>query len=294
VRAFCAVGDLDKAGRACSVLIDLGPDTLQVNGELVKFVRLVDEDRKKAEAAVIELENAANVVELEPAKARLASSQELLGKILLKLADRKELGLGHTIFIGQSLNALGMTDPAGQQFQKILKRAETDPEFAKQSQKAMSLVRSELLKALRKQEKFEEALKQVDQLIQENPRALEPLMEKGRILEALAEKDPAKFDEAVAHWAMLRNRLQWMPKKPVEYYEVMYNVANCLVRESEACKDKAVAFDRAKKAEQVLKAALVLSPKLNGPENVARYKVLLDKAIALQGRSSEKKNEKKP
>ena len=55
--------------------------------------------------------------------------------------------------------------------------------------------------------KFDEALKQVDQLIKDNPNALEPLMEKGRILEAWAEKDPAKFDEAVAHWAMLRQRL---------------------------------------------------------------------------------------
>ena len=72
---------------------------------------------------------------------------------------------------------------------------ETDPEFAKRAKKAMSLLRTELLKALRKQEKFDEALKQVDQLIKENPNALEPLMEKGRILEAWAEKDPAKFDD---------------------------------------------------------------------------------------------------
>ncbi len=142
-----------------------------------------------------------------------------------------------------------------------------------------------MLKALRKQEKYDEALKQVDQLIQENPRALEPLMEKGRILEAWAEKDPTKFDQAVGHWATLRTRLQPMKKKPGEYYEVMYNVAKCLVREAEKSADKAVALDRAKKAEQVLKAALVLSPKLNGPDTVAKYKVLLDKAITMQGRS---------
>ncbi len=44
-------------------------------------------------------------------------------------------------------------------------------------------------------------------------------------------------------------------------------------------------MDKAKKAEQVLKAALVLSPKLNGPDTVARYKVLLNKAITMQGRT---------
>ena len=118
-------------------------------------------------------------------------------------------------------------------------------------------------------------------------------MEKGRILEAWAEKDPAKFDRAVGHWAMLRTRLQPMKKKPPEYYEVMYNVAKCLVREAEKSNDKAVALDRAKKAEQVLKAALILSPKLNGPDTVARYKVLLDKAITLQGRSPGPKVESK-
>ena len=119
-------------------------------------------------------------------------------------------------------------------------------------------------------------------------------MEKGRILEDWAEKDPAHFDQAVSHWVMLRSRLQPLRPKPPEYYEVMYNVAACLVREAEKSKDKAIALDRAQKAEQVLKAALILSPKLNGPDTVARYKVLLDKAIVLQGRSPEPKDAKKP
>ena len=66
------------------------------------------------------------------------------------------------------------------------------------------------------------------------------------------------------------------------------------MREAEKSKDKAVAVDRAKKAEQVLKSPLILSPKLNGPDTVARYKVLLNKAIALQGRSPDEKDEKKP
>ena len=72
----------------------------------------------------------------------------------------------------------------------------------------------------------------------------------------------------------------------------MYHVAACLVREAEKSEDKAVAVDRAQKAEQVLKAALVLSPKLNGPDTVARYQVLLMKAIVLQGRSPERRDEK--
>jgi tetratricopeptide (TPR) repeat protein len=292
VRAYCALSDLDKAGQVSAVLIELGPDTLQTNEVLVEFAKVLNLERKKADAHVTELENSAGG-ELTTAKARLASTQELLSKTLSRLSQRQELGLGQAMFIGETLNSLGKTTEASQQFQKLLKRTETDPDFAKRAQKAMSLLRTELLKALRNQERYDEALKQVDQLIKENPRALEPLMEKGRILEGWAEKDPTKFEQAVAHWAMLRTRLQAMKKKPDEYYDVMYNVAKCLVRETEKSDDKALILDRAKKAEQVLKAALILSPRLNGPDAVARYKVLLNKAIAIQGRSPEIKAEKK-
>ena len=119
-------------------------------------------------------------------------------------------------------------------------------------------------------------------------------MEKGYILEGYAEKEPARFDQSVSHWVMLRTRLQSLRPKPPEYYEVMYHVAACLVREAEKSKDKATTSDRARTAEQVLKAALVLSPKLNGPDTVARYQVLLDKAIVLQGRPPERKDGKEP
>ncbi len=104
------------------------------------------------------------------------------------------------VFIGETLGAVGMTTEASEQFQKIIQRAETDPEFAKTAEKAMTRVRAELVGLLRKEGKFEEALKQVDQLIKDNPKALEPLMEKGRILQDWAEKEPAHFGEAVAHW----------------------------------------------------------------------------------------------
>jgi tetratricopeptide (TPR) repeat protein len=293
VRAYCTLNDLDKAGAVSTVLVELGPDTLSINDVLIEFAKLLNLERKKADARVTELDNSANADELAAAKKRLESVQNLLGKTLVKLSQRKELGLGHMMFIGETLNTVGMTDQASEQFQKILKRTETDPEFAKRAKKAMSLLRTELLKVLRKQEKYGEALKQVDQLIQENPNALEPLMEKGRILEAWAEKDSTKFSDAVTHWAMLRNRLQGLRKKPNEYYEVMYNVANCLIREAEKSTDKAKKVDGAKKAEQVLKSPMILTPKLNGPDTVARYKVLLNKAVTLQGRSPQKV-EKKP
>lgn len=291
VRAYSALDELDKAGEIGALLIEIGPDTPQVNDTLLGFARLLNFERQKADAAVTELETTIKVDQLNAARARLNSVQDLLGKILVKLSQRQQLTLAHMMFIGQTLNTIGMTVEATEQFQKILKRTESDPAFAESAQKAMSLIRTELLKVLRKQEKYDAALTQVDQLINDNPKALEPLMEKGRILEAWAEKDPSKFKDAVEHWANLRNRLQPMKKKPDEYYEVMYNVAKCLVREAEKSKDKTKAAEAAKKAEQALKSPMILSPKLNGPDTVARYKALLNKAIILQGRSPEQKTD---
>jgi tetratricopeptide (TPR) repeat protein len=297
VRAYCTMNDLEKAGNVSTVLVELGPDNLQINDVLVEFCRLLNVERKKADARVTEVGESANIEEANAAKAHQAAIHELLAKTIIKLSERNDLSLGHMMFIGETLNAIDKTEQASDEFRKILKRTETDPEFAKRSQKAMTLIRTELLKSLRKEGKFTEALQQVEKLISEHRNALEPLMEKGRILEAIAEKNPAKFQAAIDHWTMLRNRLQGMKKKPNEYYEVMYNCASCLVREAELSKDKTKKMDSAKKAEQVLKSPLILSPKLNGPDTVAKYKALMNKAIQMQGRTPEKadaKAEKKP
>ena len=294
VRAYCALGQIDRAGDASAVLIDLGPDTPQVNFVLTDFAKLLDVERKKAAAAVTELENTTQITEFDAARARLASIEKLLGASLVKLSKRGEMSLAEMVFIGDALNTIGMMDEASREYRKILQRAEADPAFAKTAARATSRVRAQLIGLLRKQGKFAEALKQVETLIKDNPRALEPLMEKGRILDGWAEKDPRRFDEAVSHWVMLRSRLQPLRSKPPEFYEVMYNVAACLVRQAEKSTDKAVALDHARKAEQVLKAALILDSKLNGPDTVARYNVLLNKAIAMQGRTPERKDGKKP
>jgi tetratricopeptide (TPR) repeat protein len=191
------------------------------------------------------------------------------------------------MFVGETLDAIGMTAEANAAFQQILDRAKSDKGFAKASDRAMVRVRTQLVRGLREQGKFSEALDQVDQLLKENPNSLEPLVEKGKILQAWAEKDSAKFDDAVTQWTTVRNRLQAFREKPKEYYDANYNVALCLVRMAEKSKNSAIALDRSKKAEQVLKAILILNPSMDGPDRVAQYKALLDKAIRLQGRSPE-------
>ena len=68
-----------------------------------------------------------------------------------------------------------------------------------------------------------------------------------------------------------------MRKKPPEYFEVMYNAAYCLLQEAKEKGDRKKAGDAAK----MLNSSLIISPKLNGPDMVAKYKVLLAEAIGI-------------
>jgi hypothetical protein len=71
-----------------------------------------------------------------------------------------------------------------------------------------------------------------------------------------------------------------MQKKPPEYFEVVYNLATCLLFQAKQTQDKSKALQ----AEQLLKSILVLSPNLNGPDTVARYNELLGDVVKFQGR----------
>ena len=54
-------------------------------------------------------------------------------------------------------------------------------------------------------------------------------MELGRCLQARAEKDPTKYEEAIGQWNRIRNFSSSRMKKYLpEYYEVIYNAAWCL------------------------------------------------------------------
>jgi hypothetical protein len=141
-------------------------------------------------------------------------------------------------------------------------------------------VRAQVVGLLRQEANYQEAMEQVTTLISENPRALEPLMEKGRILQAWAESEPKHSDAAVAHWSKLRTLLAAMQKKPPEYYEVVYNLAACLLAQYKQSRDAS----KLQQAEQLVKATLVLSPNLSGPDMVARYKALAEEVARAQGR----------
>lgn len=283
VQAYLQLNELDKAAKVSEVLLKLGPDVANVNVSLLNFAKRIDAERKKADEAA---ENAKGATEVEAAKAKRDSYEKLLGDLLTNLSGREQLSPGGMFWIAKTMAAIKMTDQAEKQAQKILDRMDNDAKFAEAGAKAVPGIRALLIAISRQKGKYADALEQVERLIEENPKALEPKMEKGQILQAACEKDPEKYSKAVAHWERLRRGLERMKKKPKEYYDVTYNEAFCLYNWAKKEGDK----ENANKGRQLLKQLLLLDPKLNGPDTIARYRALVEKTEVVLGIAPEKKS----
>ncbi|MEX0978898.1 MAG: hypothetical protein WDZ48_08615, partial [Pirellulales bacterium] len=283
-RTQAALGQTAKAAATAGVLCELGPDDPSTNGVLVSIVKLVGDQWKQAKAEGTEAETAGNAAARAAAEAAAAERKKHLADLLAKLAPRKKQSLAAQIYIADTSVELDQTDAARGLYLAILAQGDSDPAFKKANAAALTRIRTQLVGLIRAKaktkEEFEEGRKQVDELIAAYPNALEPKMEKGRLLQAWAEIDPARAADAVAQWTLLRTRLARAPRKPPEYYEVVYNAAHCLFMDGLKTNNR----EKALQAEQLLNATLVLSPRLSGPEMVAQYKDLLQKARKLQGR----------
>ncbi len=279
VRANLALGDMAKAQAAAELLVAQGPDDELVDGVLYTVARLFDQRWKQAQAQAIEARTARDTAGRAAAEKLAGDLSQRLTQLLAKITVRKHFTLAATIFIADTSAELGQTDAARKLYESILAQGDADAAFTKANGPALTRIRAQLVGLLRQKKEYQQGLTEVDRLIAEYPNALEPKMEKGRLLQDWAEVEPSHFNEAVAHWTMLRTRLAKFAKKPPEYYEVVYNAASCLVTES----FKTQSAEKALQAEQLLNATLVLSPKLSGPDMVARYKAQLAKARELRG-----------
>jgi len=286
VRAYLAEENLERAVQVAMFLADSGPDVLNINGALVEVLKMLNAERKRAEAAVAQLAAADNSSAADDARNNLKSISALMNKLLVKMSSRKEFSISASVYFADMCMAAGLPDVARDAYLRVVNRAEKDPAYAKTAGKALARVRAQLVDLLAKTGDYEEAYKQVSQLAADNPRALDLLLTQGRILQSWSERDPSHYKEAADHWARLRNILQGMIKKPPEYFEATYNLAAALLGQAAATDDKAQVAEKTKQAEQLLKSTLVLSPNLSGPEMVDRYNALLKKVSALRQRSA--------
>lgn len=283
IRVRLAEKDLAKTAEIALKLAEAGEDNPIVNSVLVDVIRTVKLHWKEALGKAEGQDPPANDTAGEAEK-------QILISLLQPVASRKQHPVVNLVFIGDSCLEVGLTDQARDVYLSFLDSAAKDEAFLKANADNVTRVRAKLVGVLRTQEKYEDALKEVDVLLKDKPNSLEAMMERGRILQASAATDPANFDKAVDQWTRIRTAMQRLPKKPPEYYEAVYNAADCLIQQSIKSKDKTKALQ----GEQILKSTLVLSPALDGPESVARYKALADKAAIAQGRKPAPRAPTKP
>lgn len=267
LQANLGIGDVARASDVGMILCDLGADVQPVNAVLVDFARVMDEQRKTAEADVTRSTASGDAKAIQAANAKLKSTQTLIGNLLKKLAARKEHSVYGLVTVGDLCGAVGLAAEARQLYERLLAIPDVD-------KRAATRARAQLIGLLRAAGAFDQAVEEARQLAKDNSRSLEPQMELGRCLQARAEKDPTKYDEAFTHWTRVRNFLQPIRKKPPEYYEVIYNAAWCLYAQAFQTQEKVQ--QRCTEAIQLLKSALVLNEKLSGPDMVAKYEALLE------------------
>jgi len=273
LQTYSALSDSAKAIEVGQLLLANGEDHPQVNGVLMQYARIIRNDWKRTEGELFAANESKDEGRINNAKLAQTAGREAMIKLVDEMSKRKNFDLAGMVFLAENDSELGRSDKSREQFQAILDRAAADPAFAKQAAKAMIRIRSQFIGLLRADGKYEEALKQVEALLKEQPNALEPMMEKGNILQALAEKDPKRYDEAAMWWTGIRKKLDNAPKtpkaskKPKEYYEIVYNTAVCLMAQKDP--------EKSKQAAQILNGTLALSPNLDDPERVEKYKVLI-------------------
>jgi hypothetical protein len=281
VRSYNAAGDFAKGGAVAETLVDFG-DSPEINGISVDFVRTLAEEFKIAELAAGDAKTGGDANKIEAAEAKAFSLKGNLNKLLDKMVSKENHTLKSFIYMGDTAARVGNTAVAETFYKRALDKVEKDPASAEGDvAKAVTRVRAQLVGLMQQRGQFEAGLKEIDKLIESQPKALEPKVVRARLMQGWAEqllkekKDPtnAKLKAAIGEWASLRNMLQRLPKKPADYYEANYYAAYDCWLEYENSNPHNV--EKANDARKVLRTVMVQSPSLSGPEMVARYNQLL-------------------
>jgi len=272
VRAWLATGKVGQAAEATLMLVDLSGDEEQANGVLVELAKLIGQEARKAgPAKTVEQTTFAAAKLVDPLR-------DLQGRVLDSLVTRMALTVPQLTYIGDACMETERAEKAREVYERLLAMIDKDATAKAAAGAAATGIRSRLVALLRSEGKLEEASQQVEALVKEHPDALELLMEKGYIMQSLAERDPQQYDKCVTYWTKLRQRLSQSKTHKAEYYEVLYNAATCLVRQARQTSNKV----KAQQAEQMLRMTLSQAPKLSGPEMVAKYEALMGQAAALK------------
>ncbi|MDG3005712.1 tetratricopeptide repeat protein [Paludisphaera mucosa] len=200
---------------------------------------------------------------------KLAQTKEAFRTFLLALAESKK---GQTFeslrWAAEGLLSLDAGAEAEAVLRKLVDESAADPEFLKQKGAADRLLRAKvkLAAALRVQKKYDQAASLLDELTadKEYRRYLDPLLEKGELLDVQAEVGLGTWAASCAHWQDVAKRLDRARPRPETYFDAWYRAAIAYSKQQQPAK-----------ARQTLTAVMRLNPGVGGPTMKQKYEALL-------------------
>jgi tetratricopeptide (TPR) repeat protein len=167
---------------------------------------------------------------------------------------------------GESLLALGAGAEAEKVLQRVLDESINSPTFLSSSGGKERVLRTKikLASALRAQGKFDKASSLVDEILAQYPRYIEPIFEKGMLLESEAEAGQGDWSLSFRHWQDLAQKISRTRPRPVSYFDAWYHAAYALSQQKQNTK-----------ARQTLNGIMRLNPGVGSPEMEAKYEQLL-------------------
>ena len=199
-------------------------------------------------------------------QAGLARTEQAYQKFLKALVASKS---GQTfqslLWAADNLLKLGSAKEANEVFTTLINSYGKDPQFLKSKGAAdqITLVRLKQVAALRTLGQLSEAESELNEIIEQNKRSMEPQMEKGYLLAAKAEAKQGTWSAAYNHWKSLALKLGNMSPKPPQYFESWYQAALALQKQGQG-----------DLARTTIASVMKLSPTLGSPEMKAKFEQL--------------------
>ena len=172
---------------------------------------------------------------------------------------------------------LGSPKEATDVYTNLIDNYAKTPEFQKNPKASTVLYTTRLrkVKALRLTGNLPEAETQLEELIKENARSLEAMIEKGYLTDAKATAGKATWLESYNYWKGLATRLSNASPKPIQYYESWYQAALAVKKLGDVEKDTKKQQTDYTLARSTLASVMRLSPAVGSPEMKSKYDSLL-------------------
>jgi hypothetical protein len=207
MQAYVRLENLDQAEVIMNKIEATGKDTAEITA---LFQLLAEQLKQKMDRLV-------NLGDKAGAEQTRRSFLAFLDRL-----SRREAGqtFDSLSWVAASFFGLAAYDQAERLYRDILTKFGDEPAIKAdpKKQRALMSTRLQLVVALRQQKKYAEARQLIEPLYKTNSKALDVIMEYGRVLSWCATETPADYENAIKHWKQYSGYMGFMKPKPAQYY----------------------------------------------------------------------------